>query len=63
MIHMLYAGQQNQMAIVSHESWEQYLSCHATTKLMNNILALAFEWIVLVLWFDINCLLFGAFII
>ena len=43
MIHMLYAGQQNQMAIVSHESREQYLSCQVTTKLINNSLALAFE--------------------
>lgn len=43
MIHMLNAGQQNQMAIVSHGSREQYLSCQATTKLMNNTLALAFE--------------------
>ena len=43
MIHMLYASQQNQMAIVSHESLEQYLSSHATIKLMNNTLALAFE--------------------
>ena len=43
MIHMLYAGQQNQMAIILHEFWEQYLSCQATTKSMNNTLALAFE--------------------
>ena len=43
MIHMLYAGQQNQMAIISHDSREQYLSCEATTKSMNNTLGLAFE--------------------
>ena len=43
MIHMLYTGQQNQMAIVSHESREQYLSCQATTKSINNTLALTFE--------------------
>ena len=58
MIHILYAGQQNQMVIVSHDYREQYLSCQATTKSMNNTLALAFEWIILVLWFDISCLLF-----
>ena len=43
MIHMLYAGQQNQMAIISHECREQYLSCQAITKSMNNTLAFVFE--------------------
>ena len=49
MIHMLCVGQQNQMVIISHESREQYLSCQATTKSMNNTLALS-------IWMNCTCI-------